>query len=156
MRRRVVEEARGGVADGADERGLVDLLGEQRHDLGQVNAGHDGPDGLEFAPHVGGGVGLGVPDVDMAGPALEENEDDVFGLAPAAFILAGVGHGGGAGLKAQDVGQGNAGHAHAADAEEFAPAEAVAGAAWLSGDADHSGGPFKLAGAKWSSVDRRD
>jgi hypothetical protein len=48
-------------------------------------------DRLELAADIVGRVGLRVPDIDMARPALEEDQDDLFGAAEArrALVLLG-------------------------------------------------------------------
>ena len=74
---------------------------------------------------------------DLEEDDLEEDEDDVLRVAPASLALGALGRRGGTGLQTQDVGEADAGQAEPADAKEFAAAETVAGAAWLSGDADH-------------------
>src|SRR4051812_1341114 len=69
-----------------------------RH-LGERRAGGGGVQGLDPPADPGGGVGLGVPQVDVAGRALEVEEDAAVGLAEA------VGPGGGAGGCGEEVGQ---------------------------------------------------
>jgi hypothetical protein len=129
MRGGVVEESGGRVTHRADERGLVHLLRKLRHDFAEPDAGNVGFDGLELAADIRGCVGLGVPDVDVARAALEEDEDDVLGLAPAALLRGRLGRDRRAGLKRKNVGEADPGHAEPANAEEFAAAETVAGAA---------------------------
>src|SRR5262245_59033130 len=133
----VVEEARWRVADRADERGLIHLFCQQRHDFRQPDAGNVALDGLELAAHIGRRVRFWVPDVNVTGPALEEDKDDTLGFAPAGFAFGRIGRSGGGGLKAQDVREADAEHAHAADSEKLAAAESVARAARLSRYRDH-------------------
>ena len=101
----VVEQAGRSVADRADQSGFVHLLGQKRHDFTEPNAGNLGANRLEFAADIGRGVRFGVPNVNVAGPALEEYEDDRFGFAPAIFLFRGVRGGICARLQAQDIGQ---------------------------------------------------
>ena len=82
-RGRVVEQPVGRVAHRPDERELVGDLRELGQDLGHLDAGHLGGDWLEHASDIVGDVFLGVPEVEMAGPALQVEHDDAFGLTPA-------------------------------------------------------------------------
>src|SRR5262249_53580179 len=84
-----IEQAGGRVAHGADQRGFIDLFGEQRHDFAEPDARHDGANWFEFAAHIRWRVWFRIPDVDVARPALKENEKDGFGFAPAGFALGG-------------------------------------------------------------------
>ena len=78
----MVEEAVGRVAHRADHGELVVHFGHLGQDLGKVHAGDFGRNRLERAAHVIGHVFLGVPEIEMAGSALEINHDDIFGLTP--------------------------------------------------------------------------
>src|SRR5215467_13292902 len=40
-------------------------------------------DRVEFAAHIGGRIGLWIPDVDMGGPSLQEDHDHAFRRLPA-------------------------------------------------------------------------
>ena len=93
-----------------------------------------GFDRLELAANVGRRIGLRVPDIDVARPALEEDHDDRFGLAPAAFGLVTFRQIFGQRLQTEDVAEAQAQDARAADAEKFTAAEAVAGAARQAGN----------------------
>jgi hypothetical protein len=105
---------------GADEGEVVGdgrVFGE---DLGNLDVWGLGADRLEGAPHLCGGIGLHVPEVDVTGTAEIEEED--AGL----FVVAWED---GTGLLGGEVlGQGEAEGREGADLEEFAPLE-VAGAA---------------------------
>ena len=136
--RSVIEQSGGRVTHRADQSGFVHLLGQKRHDFTEPNAGNLGANRLEFAADIGRGVRFGVPNVNVAGPALEEYEDDRFGFAPAIFLFRGVRGGICARLQAQDIGQADAEDARAADAEEFATTEAIARAARLTRYRYHS------------------
>ena len=63
----------------------------------------------------------------MAGAALEVEQDDALGLAEAGAALAGVLGSGLRLLQAEDVGQAQAEEGRAADAQQFAAGDAVAG-----------------------------
>ena len=83
----VVEQADRRVAHRADHRDLVVDLGELRQQLGELDAGHLGVDRLEDAADVVGDVVLGVPQVEVAGAALEVEQDDALGLAEAGAAV---------------------------------------------------------------------
>ena len=68
----------------------------------------------------------------MTGAALEEDEDDAFGVPPTTLGLYGLGRRTGVSLQTEDVGKADAEEACTADAEEFATAPAVARATRLS------------------------
>ena len=93
-----------------------------------------------------GASGLRIPDVDVAGAALEEEQDD--GLGAAEALAAGEGvhrRGGGVGVaERQGLAEGDAEDAERADAEELPPGRAVAGVAGLSWDDEHVGAPLRL------------
>ena len=98
-----------------------------------------GLDRLELAANVGGRIRLGVPDVDMAGPALQEDHDDVLGVAEAAR----------AGVLVRDVvcqrcflreeeaGEMKSGEAERADAHQLAASWAFTGASGTSRNIQH-------------------
>src|SRR5947209_20446986 len=67
----------------------------------------------------------------MAWPTLEEDENNALGRAPPVLLLA-LGSGFGIGLQAQDIGQADAEHPGAADAQKLTTAETVTGAARFS------------------------
>ena len=71
-----------GALDGANERGLVHLLGKLREDFGDLHPGHAGLDGLELTLHLA--ARLGIPGVEVAHAAAVPEEDHVFS-ASAAF-----------------------------------------------------------------------
>ena len=81
-RGRVIEQAVGRVADRTDQRELVRDLGQFRHQFRDLHAGQSGVDRIEDASDVIGDVRLGVPQVEMAGAALQEDHDHALGLAP--------------------------------------------------------------------------
>ena len=103
----MIEEPSRRVAHGADERGSIDLLGQLRHDLAELNARYFGSDRLEVTADIGRGVRLRIPDVDMARTSLQVNHQDLLGRSPAVLGLAGRGAGGLGlfGLEAQYIGQ---------------------------------------------------
>ena len=86
-RRGVIEQAVGRVAHRADQRGLVERVGHHRHVLADMGAGDLGGNRLEFAADVGRRIGLGIPDIDVARPALQEDHDHGFGAAEAARAI---------------------------------------------------------------------
>ena len=124
--RRVVEQADRRIAHRADQRHLVVDLGELRQQLGELDAGQLGVDRLEDAADVVRNVVLGVPQVEVAGAALEVEEDDALGLAEAGAAVGGV-LGRCRLLQAEEVGQAEAEHGRAADAQQFAAGDAVTG-----------------------------
>ena len=71
---------------------LSSALRHHRHVLADVGAGDLGGDRLEIAADVGRRVGLGIPDVDVAGPALQEDHDHGLGApkprAPSNLVAA--------------------------------------------------------------------
>ncbi len=74
--------------------------------LGELDARELGGDGLEDALDVGRDVVLGVPKIEMAGTALEIEQDDALGLAEAG--AAGAALAGRPGLKLQESTQAQA------------------------------------------------
>jgi hypothetical protein len=67
----------------AQEGDLVGVLGQQRHVLADVDAGHAGPNRLEQAADALRGVGLQVPQVNLGRPAPQEQVDARSSLAGA-------------------------------------------------------------------------
>ena len=61
---------------GADQRQVLELLGDFRQDFGDLDAGGRGLDRLEFA--AGLLAGLEVPQVHMAGAAAHPHDDEAF------------------------------------------------------------------------------
>ncbi len=86
---RVIEQAVRRVAHRADQRDLVERLRHHRHVLADLRARDLRLDRLELAANIGRRIRLRIPDVDVARPALQEDHDDVPGLAEAAraFVL---------------------------------------------------------------------
>ena len=128
------------------------ICGELGQDLGDLDAGHLGVDRLEGAADVVGDVLLGVPEVEVAGPALEVDHDDALGLAPAraAAGAAATSARGRGGLELEHRAEAQAQQARAPHAEDVAPgdpevriAEVFPG---LSGDDDHRVAPGKGVG----------
>ena len=68
-----------GSGDGADERGVVHLLGELRENFRDLHAIDGGLDGIEFT--LGLTAGFRVPSVEMTHAAAVPKENDVFGLS---------------------------------------------------------------------------
>ena len=85
--------------------------------------GNLGRDRLEDAPHVVGDVLLGVPEVEMAGPALQVDHDDAFGLAPTR-APARLGAAGRHGLQLEHRAQAHAQQARTTDSQDVAPRDA--------------------------------
>ena len=82
----VVEESVGGVGHRPDHGDLVVDLGELGEDFGEVDAGDLGGDRLEGGADVVGDVFFGIPEVEVAGAALEVDHDDAFGLSPTGAV----------------------------------------------------------------------
>ncbi len=84
------------VVGGADEGAAVHLPGQARQQLAHLDAGDGGGDRLELAANLGRGVRLHVPHVEVAGAAVEEDEDAGVGLGagPSREPLAGGQHAG--------------------------------------------------------------
>jgi len=70
-----VVHGRAGMVQAADEGELVGMAGHAREDLADFNAGDIGFDGAVGATNVAGGIGLGVPGVELGGSADEGEED---------------------------------------------------------------------------------
>ena len=138
-RRGVVEQAVGRVAHRTNQRGLVQMLRHHRHVLADPRAGDSGLDRLEVSANVRRRIGLGIPDVDMRRPALQENHHHALGRLPAARAGVFAGQGGGVGLVApeEEVRKTQAHHADGADAEQFAPGGSLAVATAMSGKIQH-------------------
>ena len=79
----VIEEPLGGVTDGSHHSELVIYLSELRHQLGKINPGNLGLDGLEDTSDVIRSIGFGIPQVQVARTALQINHDDALRLAPS-------------------------------------------------------------------------
>ena len=119
MRRRVIEQSRRRVAHRTDQRGLIYLFGQQRHDFSEIDAGHHRFDGLELAAHIRGCVRLRVPNVNMTGATLQEYKDDALGPAPTALLPRVDGLRLGVSLQAQNIRQADAEHTRAANAQKL-------------------------------------
>src|SRR5687768_9800548 len=65
------------VMDRADDGVAMRELSHAREELADVNAGHSGGDRPERAAYVAGRVRFGVPGVELARAADEEQEDQV-------------------------------------------------------------------------------
>jgi hypothetical protein len=80
------------VVHGADEDHLVGMAGVQRQDVGDANAGDVGLDRAVGTAILGRGVGLGIIGFELAGPAVEPDEDDrlVTGGGPLGAGLEGI------------------------------------------------------------------
>ena len=59
----------------AQQADLVHLAGQPRQVLANLDARHAGGDRLELAANFGRRLGLHIPEVDMAGPAEQKDED---------------------------------------------------------------------------------
>ena len=68
------------VVDGADDAKRSACFGQARQQLADADAGDAGGDRLERPADVLGGVGLGVPQVEVAGCAAVEDQDDRLGF----------------------------------------------------------------------------
>ncbi len=124
--RRMVEQADRGVAHRADHRELVGDLGELRQQLRELEAAGLRGNRLENALDVGGNIFLWVPQVEVAGAALEVDEDDALGFAEAgtAVVLLGSSRGS---LKLEEAAETEAEDRRAADAQQIAARQAVTG-----------------------------
>ena len=68
-------DRRGVVVDRSDERQPVHPGGQPREMLADPDAGNPGGDRPERPPDLGGSIGLGVPRLELAGPADEHQQD---------------------------------------------------------------------------------
>ena len=73
------------VVHAADDGPLVHRGGAHRQHIGQLNAGHASAHRAELAAVFDGGVGLGVPHVDVAGTAGEPERDHRLAAAMRLF-----------------------------------------------------------------------
>ena len=119
----VIEQTSRRVADAVDQGGAVEHLGEVWHHFADVVAGDPGLQRLEIAADVVGCIGLGIPDVEMARAALEEDEDHRLRLAPTGPAPLAVR--GRHGRLAKHPGQGQTEQTAAADLQPFAPRQAA-------------------------------
>ena len=79
----VIEQPVGRVAHGADHGEFIIHLCQIWQQLGEMHAGQLGLDGLKHAAHLVGGIGLGIPKIEVRRAALQIAENDALGLAPA-------------------------------------------------------------------------
>ena len=107
------------VPERADQRELVHLPADARQVLADADAGDVGVDRLELAAELGRRIGLQVPGVDGAEPAVQEQEDQRNVLRRLPLV-------GGPGLPLEQRGQRQAEEAGGAQAKEIAAGEAVA------------------------------
>ena len=68
--RRMIEESVGRVAHRTHHREFVVHLGEVRQQLGKIDAGNFRLDRRKHALHIGGRVGFGIPQIEMARATL--------------------------------------------------------------------------------------
>ena len=68
------------VIEAADQRDLVHHASHEGEMLADLNAGNVGPDWLELAADVAGGIGLHVPGIELPGRADQEKDDAVLNL----------------------------------------------------------------------------
>src|SRR2546422_6957973 len=120
----VIEQALRRIAHGPDQGVLACGFGEEGHRLTQSNAVDAALDGLELAANVGGRLGLGVPDVQVARAALKEAED--YGLGSAEALGPVKRRPRGPGLQSKVLGQAQPEQARRADAKELTTRETVA------------------------------
>jgi hypothetical protein len=87
----VIEQPVRRVAHRPDQGGLIERLRHHRHVLADMGARNLGGERLELAADVARSIGLRIPDIDVAGPALQENHDHRFRGAepPRPFKLRG-------------------------------------------------------------------
>ena len=78
------------VREGAEDRQLVGMLGDPRHLVTNLDAGHDRIDRLELTANAVGGVRLHVPHVLLRRAAPEIDEDTGLGRAGGAACGAGA------------------------------------------------------------------
>ena len=123
---RVVEQSDRRVAHRADQRDLVVDLGELWQHFGELRTpGSLVSIGLKTLRDVVGNVVLGVPKVEVAGTSLEVEQDNALRLTPSrttADPLVGRRL-----LQAKKIGQAEAEHRGAADAQQIAAGNAITG-----------------------------
>ena len=102
-----------GEHSGPGEPTIVDL-GELRHDFRELDATDARVDGAELTADIGRDIGLRVPKVEVARPALEIKEDNALGPPPAgaAALMVFLGMG----LLLEQAAQRGSEQARAADA----------------------------------------
>src|SRR5262249_26539299 len=74
---------------GTNQRELVGLLPDQRQCLAEKNARDFSGAGLELAANLNGSIWLRIPSVDVAGRALQIQQDDGIGATLASALLNG-------------------------------------------------------------------
>jgi len=138
-RRRVVEQPDRRVAHRADQRRAVDHLRQPRQQLGEPNSGQARIDRAEGAGDALRHVRLRVPQVEMARPALEVEQDDAAGPAKTgAMVRVLLRHGVGALLEIQEIGQRETEHRGAADTQQLTAGHAVTGgSSFVAGNHEH-------------------
>jgi hypothetical protein len=101
---------------GADQGELVHHGGLLGVVLAEVHAGQSGRDGAERAADLDGGIGFGIPGIDVAGAAGHPEKDHAFVAAHGAPCP------GGGGAGAEQAGKGDAGHPGETGLEQTAAA----------------------------------
>src|SRR5262249_44344914 len=97
----------------------------------------------EDAFDVAGDVVLGVPQVEMTGPALEVAEDDTFGLAETGPAIRSARRLRRGLLELEKVGEAEAQQSRAAHTQQLAPRNSIARiASWSSGNHQHGRSPL--------------
>ena len=123
------------MRDAADDGVAVGQPGQAGQVLAEERAGDGGRRWRANSPRIsGGGVGLGVPGLELALPAVGVDEDDRFRPAKARHAAACRHRGRGFRHEAQTR--------QAADPQPFAPVENVIG--WVSDETDHGWAPSKM------------
>ena len=107
---------------------MVRLFGKMRQVLAELDAGDRGGDRVELAANVRHRVGLHVPHVEVAGTAVEEDDD--AGVGPGLLLAPGVG--------AEQAGQAEVHEASAADLQHLSAGQRHGPGA---GGRDHGGAP---------------
>ncbi len=125
----------GVVVEAADQGHLVEQAGVLGQELADLDAGDGGVDGLELAPDLLGGVGLGVVGVDVGGAAEQEDLDHGGVSRRPALSRAGLEH----------IGHREPGHSQGAHPEESPAGHAVAEPPLFgTEDVEHGRDPFGL------------
>ena len=76
-----------GMRHRADESDFVGHAAELRHKFGNTYTGSLGADGIEWTSQLGGGVGLHVEEVDVAGSTPHVQKQAALGLAESTRRL---------------------------------------------------------------------
>ena len=116
---------------------LVERVRHHRHRLADVRARNLGLDRLELAANVRGRIRLRIPDIDVARPALQEDEDHGLGAAESAraFELR-IGRARSSATR-RNCARFSPSNSERPDAQQFAPRWSFAVAACTAGNNEH-------------------